>query len=132
MTQADATQERRDAAEEVRLSEIANQDSALFKLLASSLAPYKRWVIAALVLMTGVALLNAVPPYLLQVAIDGPIAEGDVDALWRITIIYGATAFGIYLLTYAFTYFLQHAGQRALADLRSRLFNHILGKTTRF
>jgi ATP-binding cassette subfamily B multidrug efflux pump len=132
MTQADATQERRDAAEEVRLSEIANQDSALFKLLASSLAPYKRWVIAALVLMTGVALLNAVPPYLLQVAIDGPIAEGDVDALWRITIIYGATAVGIYLLTYAFTYFLQHAGQRALADLRSRLFNHILGQDHAF
>lgn len=132
MTQTDATQERRDAAEEVRLSEIANQDSALFKLLASSLAPYKRWVIAALVLMTGVALLNAVPPYLLQVAIDGPIAEGDVDALWRITIIYGATAVGIYLLTYAFTYFLQHAGQRALADLRSRLFNHILGQDHSF
>jgi ATP-binding cassette subfamily B protein len=130
MAKAEATSGRRDETEDeakVRLSELANQDSALFQLLASSLAPYKRWVIAALVLMTGVALLNAVPPYLLSVAIDGPIADGDVAALVQITILYGATAIAIYLLTYAFTYFLQQAGQRALADLRSRLFNHILG-----
>ncbi|GIV75803.1 MAG: lipid A ABC transporter permease/ATP-binding protein [Litorilinea sp.] len=117
------------AAEELEqrsLTEVADQDSALFKLLGSSLAPYKRWLIMALVLMLGTSALNVVPPYLLQQAIDGPIARGEMRSLWWITALYGATALGLYVLTFAFTYFLQQAGQRALADLRSRLFDHIL------
>ncbi|OUC09183.1 multidrug ABC transporter ATPase, partial [Litorilinea aerophila] len=108
------------------MTEVADQDSALFKLLGSSLAPYKRWLIMALVLMLGTSALNVVPPYLLQQAIDGPIARGEMRSLWWITALYGATALGLYGLTFAFTYFLQQAGQRALADLRSRLFDHIL------
>ena len=79
-----------------------------------------------MLLMLGTSALNAVPPYLLQQAIDGPIARGEVDALVRITILYGATAVGLFVLTFAFNYFLQQAGQRALADLRTKLFNHIL------
>ena len=80
----------------------------------------------ALVLMIVVAALNVVPPYLLQQAIDGPLARGEVGPLWRIAALYGLTAIGIYVITYAYTYFLQQAGQRALADLRVRLFNHLL------
>jgi ATP-binding cassette subfamily B protein len=76
--------------------------------------------------MLGTSALNAVPPYLLQQAIDGPIARGDVRSLYMVTLLYGVTAIGIFLLTFAFTYFLQQAGQHALADLRSRLFDHIL------
>ena len=72
------------------------------------------------------------PPYLLQQAIDGPIATGDVDALVRITLLYGATAIGLFIFTFAFNWFLQQAGQRALADLRTKLFNHIIAKTTAF
>jgi ATP-binding cassette subfamily B protein len=117
--------ERRDA-EQRGLGEVASQDSALFRLLGQSLAPYKKWLFAALALMVGASALNAVPPYLLQQAIDGPIAQGDVEALVRITIIYGLTAIGLFALTFAFTYFLQQAGQRALADLRTRVFDHIL------
>jgi ATP-binding cassette subfamily B protein len=117
--------ERRER-ERRKLSEVASQDSALFRLLGSSLAPYKKWLALALLLMLGASLLNAVPPYLLQQAIDGPISNGDLAALWRITAIYGATAIGLFLLTFSFTYFLQQAGQRALADLRTKLFSHIL------
>ncbi len=109
-----------------KLSEVASQDSALFKLLGSSLAPYKKWLAISMVLMLGTAALNAVPPYLLQQAIDGPIARGELQPLIRITTLYGATAVGLFVLTFAFNYFLQQAGQRALADLRVKLFNHIL------
>ena len=132
MSQSEPKQKSQTAPAEAKISEVASQDSALFQLLASSLAPYKRWLFAALVLMIGVSGLNAVPPYLLQQAIDGPIARGEIDALWRITAIYGATAIAIFLLTFAFTYFLQQAGQRALADLRTRLFSHILGQDHAF
>ena len=109
-----------------KLSEVASQDSALFRLLGSALAPYKKWLAISMVMMLITSGLNAVPPYLLQQAIDGPIRGGDVSALVRITILYGVTAIGLFLFTFAFNYFLQQAGQRALADLRTNLFRHIL------
>jgi ATP-binding cassette subfamily B protein len=109
-----------------KLSEIASQDSALFKLLGASLAPYHKWLYAALVLMLATSALNAVPPYLLQQAIDGPIARGDRQALWSIAALYGGAAVGLFVLNFGFTYFLQQAGQRALADLRTRVMRHML------
>lgn len=105
--------------------EEASQDTALFKLLAVSLTPYRWWLILAMVLMLGVASLNVVPPYLLQQAIDGPIQDGNTRVLWQLAAIYGVTALALFVLTLFYTFALQQAGQRALADLRSRLFNHI-------
>ncbi|MCB0086584.1 MAG: ABC transporter ATP-binding protein [Caldilineaceae bacterium] len=103
-----------------------SQDWALFRLLGSSLRPYKSWMAVALLLMLIVAALNVAPPYLLQQAIDGPIAQGNTAALWRLAAFYGLAAIAIFGLTYAYTYCLQQAGQRALADLRVRLFGHLL------
>lgn len=103
-----------------------NQDTALLKLLGMALAPYWRWTAVALVLMLATAAANVVPPYLLQQAIDGPISNGDTETLWRITILYGATAIAAFIFTFAYTYFLQNAAQRALADIRTRLFDHIM------
>ncbi|MEZ4735231.1 MAG: ABC transporter ATP-binding protein [Caldilineaceae bacterium] len=103
-----------------------SQDWALFRLLGNAIRPYKGWMTVSLLLMLVVAGLNVAPPYLLQQAIDGPIANGDVGVLWRITLLYAVTAVAIFGLTYAYTYFLQQAGQRALADLRVRLFDHLL------
>lgn len=105
--------------------EEASQDLALFKLLAVSLSPYRWWLVLAMILMVGVATLNVVPPYLLQQAIDGPIPEGNTAVLWRLAALYGVTAITLFVLTLFYTYSLQKAGQKALADLRSRLFNHI-------
>ena len=45
MSQANPEEERRR-----KLSEVANQDSALFKLLGEALSPYKRWMAVAAVL----------------------------------------------------------------------------------
>ncbi|MEM7536700.1 MAG: ABC transporter ATP-binding protein [Chloroflexota bacterium] len=103
-----------------------SQDGALFRLLGDAMRPYWYWMAAALVLMLVVASLNVIPPYLLQQAIDGPISVGESGPLWGLAALYGVTAIAIYVLTYAYTYFLQQAGQRALADLRVRLFSHLL------
>ena len=119
-------------ADERSIADLSSQDSALFQLLGKALKPYSKWMIMALALMLGVSALNAVPPLLLQRAIDGPIANGDVVGLVQITLLYGLTAVGIFVLTYGFTYFLQHAGQRALADLRVRLFDQILAQDPAF
>jgi ATP-binding cassette subfamily B protein len=113
-------------------TDAASQDLALIHLLATSLTPYKGRISAALLLMIGVAALNVAPPYLLQQAIDGPIARGETGVLWGLAALYGLTALAIFGLTFAYTYFLQQAGQRALADLRARLFDHILAQDHAF
>lgn len=109
-----------------KFSEVTSQDSALLRVLLGALAPYKKWVVFALILMVVTSALNALPPYLLQEAIDGPIARQDVQGLAKITLLYGITAVGLYVFTFAFKWFLQQAGQRALADLRTKLFDHII------
>jgi ATP-binding cassette subfamily B protein len=83
-------------------------------------------LLIALVLLMANAALNVAPPYLLQQAIDGPIAQRDAAGLWPIATLYGVVAIAMFGLTYAQTFFLQQAGQRALADLRARLFEHML------
>jgi ATP-binding cassette subfamily B multidrug efflux pump len=103
-----------------------SQDTALFKLLGQALAPYWRLTALALVLMLATAATNVVPPYLLQQAIDGPIAQGNTSALWRITLLYAGTAIASFIFTFAYTYYLQKGAQQALADIRTRLFDHIL------
>jgi ATP-binding cassette subfamily B protein len=110
----------------------ANQDAALLTLIAATLAPHWRPLAVALVLLLGTAVLGLAPPALLGQAIDGPISRGDADGLWPLAALYGGATIAAFLLQYAQTYFLQQAGQRALADLRTRLFSHILGQDQAF
>jgi ABC-type multidrug transport system fused ATPase/permease subunit len=96
----------------------------LGKLLAL-LRPYRARVIlmfVALFLATGAALA---PPYLLGLAIDEGIHDRDVDALTWITVAFVAAAAINFAATYAQTYLTGWVGQRALADLRRRIFAHL-------
>ena len=102
------------------------QDAALLWLIATTIAPYWRPLLLALVVLLAGAGLNVLPPYLLGRAIDGPIAAGDTAGLWPIALLYGGAAVLVFVLQYVQTYFLQQAGQRALADLRTRVLTNIL------
>lgn len=102
------------------------QDVALLRLTILTMAPHWRPLLIGMVLLIGTATLNVIPPFLLQQAIDGPIQAGDVAGLWPIVLLYGATALGMFGIQYTQLFFLQQAGQRALADLRTRLFGHML------
>jgi ATP-binding cassette, subfamily B, multidrug efflux pump len=108
------------------------QDVALISLLASTMAPHWRPLLISLVLLLATAALNVVPPALLQQAIDGPIAQGDVSGLWPIALLYGGAAVLMFIFQYAYTYYLQQAGQRALADLRTRLYEHMMRQGQEF
>jgi ATP-binding cassette, subfamily B, multidrug efflux pump len=107
------------------------QDAALLWLLATTLAPYWRSLLLALLLLLGTAALNVAPPYLLQQAIDGPIASDRAGLLW-LGLWYALIVLALFALQYGQTYFLQLAGQGALADLRVRLFGQILRQDQRF
>jgi len=94
--------------------------------------PHWRPLAIAFVLLGVTAGLNVVPPSLLQWAIDGPIATGDTADLWPITALYGGTAIAMFIIQYVYSYYLQKAGQRALSDMRTNLFNRIMSQDQAF
>lgn len=102
------------------------QDAALLWLIVTTAAPHWRYLTAAMALLALAAGINVVPPYLLQQAIDGPIARGDAQGLWPLAIGYAGVALAVFALSVVQVYLLQQAGQRALADLRVRLLDHML------
>ncbi len=93
--------------------------------LAELLSPY-RWRVAAmftaLVLATAAALA---PAPLAKLAIDQGIQRHDVAALDRVVVLFLISAVVYALATYAQTYLVGWVGQRALQDLRVKLFVHL-------
>lgn len=93
--------------------------------LAELLAPY-RWRVAAmftsLVLATAAALA---PAPLAKIAIDKGIERHDVGTLDRVVVVFLLSAVVYGLATYAQTYLVGWVGQRALQDLRLKLFAHL-------
>ncbi len=93
--------------------------------LIELLAPYKWRVLAmlvALVAATGAALA---PAPLAKLAIDDGILRHDVGALDLIVVAFLVSALVYAVASYAQTYLVGWVGQRALQDLRVRLFTHL-------
>ena len=89
------------------------------------LKPYRARValmFVALLIATGAALA---PPYLAGRAVDDGIQAGDASALTVIVIIFLITAAILWAATYAQTYLVGWVGQRALQDLRERIYSHL-------
>jgi ABC-type multidrug transport system fused ATPase/permease subunit len=93
--------------------------------LADLLAPYRWRVLAmfvSLILATAAALA---PAPLVKVAIDQGIRHHDVGALDLIVVLFLVSAVVYGVATYAQTYLVGWVGQRALQDLRLKLFAHL-------
>jgi ABC-type multidrug transport system fused ATPase/permease subunit len=93
--------------------------------LLAYLRPYARQMLYAFIAMLAVSGFTLLTPYLLKVAIDGPIATGDSAGLLRIALFTAAAFIGLYVATAIQQYFLSWVGQRVLANLRSDLFHHL-------
>jgi ABC-type multidrug transport system fused ATPase/permease subunit len=96
----------------------------LGKLLAL-LRPYRGRVILMFVALIFATAASLAPPYLAGRAIDDGIRAGDIDALTWITIAFLGAAAINFAGTYVQTYLTSWVGQRALADLRRRIFAHL-------
>jgi ATP-binding cassette, subfamily B, multidrug efflux pump len=107
-------------------------DRSLLALLARFLLPQWRSLLAVAVMLAGVTALSLLPPYLIQQAVDGPIAAGDLNGLLPIGVIYIGSIVLLFFLRFGYTYVLQTAGQNALVALRQTLFTHILRQDMRF
>src|SRR5436305_11438248 len=76
----------------------------------------------ALILATAASLA---PPYLAGRAIDDGIRPGNLDALYLLVALFLVSARVNWVATYAQTYLVNWVGERALQDLRVKLFRHL-------
>jgi ABC-type multidrug transport system fused ATPase/permease subunit len=93
--------------------------------LLSLLRPYRLRVIlmfASLILGTAAALA---PAPLAKLAIDDGITPGNRRVLTLVVIAFVVAAGVVWVATYAQTYLVEWVGQRALADLRLAIFDHL-------
>ena len=93
--------------------------------LLAYLRPHWLRMSLAFVCMLAATGLTLVTPYLVKVAIDQPIAQGDPAGLNRIALLTALAFLGIFLSTWGQRYLLSWVGQRVLATLRSQLFRHL-------
>jgi ATP-binding cassette, subfamily B, multidrug efflux pump len=100
-------------------------DARLMARILRYLRPY--WKLLAisfvfLMLQTGTQLLG---PYITKVAIDGYIANQDLDGLDLMAVAYlGVVVLG-FILFFVQTYTTEYTGQRAMHDLRMDIFSHL-------
>jgi ATP-binding cassette subfamily B protein len=93
--------------------------------LLQLLRPYRlrtTGMLVALVLGTAASLA---PPLLAKVAIDSGIDKHDIHTLVLVVLAFLLSALLVWVATYAQTYLVGWVGQRALADLRIRIFKHL-------
>src|SRR4030095_7307074 len=100
-------------------------DARLMKRLIKYLKPYSKWVIIAIILTVGVALLSTIRPYLTKVAIDNYIVNKDPAGLRNIILILLGTLVFQGFVQYVMTYLTQWIGQKTIFDLRMELFEHV-------
>jgi len=87
--------------------------------------PYPVRSVLALVTLVGYTLAALAPPYLAKLAVDQGIAARDLGRLTAIVAAFLAAGTAAFALSAAQTYLTGWVGERALADLRARLFGHL-------
>ena len=89
------------------------------------LGPYRLRVSAMLVALVLGTAASLAPPLLAKIAIDEGIDRHDTRTLVLVVIAFLASALLVWAMTYVQTYLVGWVGQRALADLRIRIFTHL-------
>jgi ABC-type multidrug transport system fused ATPase/permease subunit len=95
------------------------------KGLLQLLRPYRLRVTTMLVALILGTAASLAPPLLAREAIDRGIERHDTHTLAIVVIAFLVSALLVWVTTYAQTYLVGWVGQRALADLRIRIFKHL-------
>ncbi|HEV3047413.1 MAG TPA: ABC transporter ATP-binding protein [Solirubrobacteraceae bacterium] len=95
------------------------------RALLELLRPYRLRVAGMLVSLLLGTLASLAPPLLAKVAIDRGIEHRQVSTLVLVVLAFLLAALLVWLATYTQTYLVGWVGQRALADLRIRIFTHL-------
>ena len=100
--------------------------------LVALLAPYRGRVIAMFIALVAATAALLAPAKLAQIAIDDGIRRGDVGMLNLVVLAFIASALVYWAASYAQTYLVGWVGQRALQDLRLRIFRHLQAQPVRY
>ncbi len=87
--------------------------------------PYRVRAAATMVVLVLGTAASLAPPLLAKIAIDKGIEQHDVQTLELVVLAFLLSAVLVWLTTGAQTYLVGWVGQRALADLRLRIFTHL-------
>ncbi len=100
-------------------------DSRLMKRLLAYAKGYWKYFTIAIFMLLGSTLSDLARPYLLKVAIDDKIKNGDISGLGMIGMLFiGLIAAG-FLFNYVQIYVLSRAGQSIIYNIRQQVFSHI-------
>ena len=100
-------------------------DRRVVRRLLAYVRPYARRMALAFGLLLVESALTLAIPYLIKVAIDQFIANGDAIGLSVIAAAIAGTFVGIYLTAFLQQYLLSWVGLQVLADLRAQLFHKL-------
>ncbi|GMQ82219.1 MAG: ABC transporter ATP-binding protein [Rhodothermia bacterium] len=107
-------------------------DGQLLRRIITYLLPYKGWVALAFVFVMTAAFLGPLKPKLVQITVDRDILTGDLEGLQQMIML----LFGILViegvLAFVNAYLTQWIGQRAIYDLRTKVYRHIQRQPLRF
>lgn len=125
-------QERREREERIRdllhdEDELLGKayDGRLVRRLLQYLNPYRRMLIAAIVLMVINALLSVAGPSIIGRAIDDGIRTGSFSSLRFWTVLFVGAAIGEWISNRSRIAIMAYVGTKVVADLRSHLFRHL-------
>ncbi|CAN5709461.1 N/A [soil metagenome] len=119
------TRARRRMATAWRLLRGEDERARKLRGVLALLRPYRGRVVLMLVALVIATAAALAPPYLAGRAIDDGIRGGDLSALTVIVGLFFVAALVNWGATYVQTYLVNWVGQRALQDLRTRIFEHL-------
>ncbi|HXH58227.1 ABC transporter ATP-binding protein [Iamia sp.] len=91
-----------------------------------TLGPYRRGLVAAMVLIIVYTLTTIAGPFLVRVGIDDGIKEGDRGALNRAVVLYVVVALIGFAVNRVQILLISRVGEGFLRDMRNRVFQHLL------
>jgi len=102
-------------------------DFILFKRLFKYIKPYKFIFSSVLVTVILIAVLSAIKPKILQLAIDENIATQTVEGFLPYVLLMGGILIILVFFQLLFIYYASWLGQNVVKDIRVKLFDHMLG-----
>ncbi len=101
------------------------QSRQRIRMLIGLVTPYRARTVGAVVSLVAFTLVALVPPLLAKLAVDQGIKSGDLQTLVWIVLAFVLVGVLTFALSSVQTYLTGWVGERALADLRIRLFEHL-------
>ncbi len=100
-------------------------DKRTLKFLFKYLRKHTKMLLAAIICMVAVTLASLAGPFLVMIAIDDHIMQGDISGL-NIIFLFIVLSYGVYwLFSYFQTYISNWIGQTVVGDIREDLYKHI-------